>query len=834
MNEFSKQVIDFFKSLQNKLSLLFYPMVAAFTFLINYHLVAKELLATDAAPDAASQWLSLGGLFYISALIGLAIQLSKYISFRDLMKLGIGYLVYISASYFLVMTKNINHPKFKWDAWEKNGLLETGFLSTLIWILILAFAFKYLFRLVGIHRRSQRYLPEHESNHFILASLIGSFAVNDSKFLSYLGGNLQRFLTDQHLGAYLTLLALAVFMSSLAFIFLANASLNGLRDLKYNQSSINLVLASSALFALIFNYTLQLGVQEKVALLGYYLFPGATMFQITVIFCLVLLAYTVINQYFSASIVIIGLGTVISIANSIKMSMRNEPLLLTDFVWVKELHLVISFVDKHLFNYLILILVGVIVLAIVLRKKLVSGKIYSHWTKQVWVIAALGLLFLANFRALSQAKDYQIQQGVPVLSKLHNLIRVDYMGFAINARYKSVMYIWAKQLTNPIMDKPESYSPQAIKDLAVKYEALAEEINATRKENISDQTVIYVLSESLADPSRVPGVTLSMDVLPQIKAIQAQTTSGLMKSDGYGGGTANMEFQTLTGLPFYHFSPSVSTLYSEVVPKMSVFPSISHAFDASQRYVLHPSGAGNYNRLNIYRKLDFKDLVFLDGSKDSFQNISRQGVSVSDETVYQNILDRLDDQTGQFFSVITMQNHAPWSVGNPVEVTASGEGFTEKQNSDLTEYARLLTHTDTATKNFLEALKRVDQKVTVVFYGDHLPGFYPESTFTSQPESQYQTDYFIWSNWETESLDYPLLNSSDFTAALLAHTNSKVSPYYALLTKVLEEASVGTSIETPEQQAIIEDLKLIQYDITVGKGYIKSNEDFFTLPPTQK
>lgn len=137
-----------------------------------------------------------------------------------------------------------------------------------------------------------------------------------------------------------------------------------------------------------------------------------------------------------------------------------------------------------------------------------------------------------------------------------------------------------------------------------KYTKLAKKINQSRKENISDQTVIYLLSESFSDPNRVDGVTLSREVIPNIKQIKQTTTSGLMKSDGYGGGTANMEFQALTGLPFYNFSSSVSVLYTEVAPEMSIFPSLSSQFKSKNRLVLHPSGANNYGRKIFIKILD--------------------------------------------------------------------------------------------------------------------------------------------------------------------------------------------------------------------------------------
>ena len=39
-----------------------------------------------------------------------------------------------------------------------------------------------------------------------------------------------------------------------------------------------------------------------------------------------------------------------------------------------------------------------------------------------------------------------------------------------------------------------------------------------------------------------------------------------MISSGLGGGTANMEYMTLTGLPVSNFSPTIATPYTQVVP----------------------------------------------------------------------------------------------------------------------------------------------------------------------------------------------------------------------------------------------------------------------------
>ncbi|HFI0720989.1 TPA: sulfatase-like hydrolase/transferase, partial [Streptococcus suis] len=197
------------------------------------------------------------------------------------------------------------------------------------------------------------------------------------------------------------------------------------------------------------------------------------------------------------------------------------------------------------------------------------------------------------------------------------------------------------------------------------------------------------------------------------------------------------------------------------------------------------------------------------------------------DTTYKNILSRIDISKNQFFSVITIQNHSPWIVEDPNSVIASSEKLDEFQQNSLSSYVNMLKITDEETASFLHELQNIDKKITVVFYGDHLPGLYSNELFMENPDSQYQTDYFIWSNYETHKEDYPLVNSSDFTAALLKHTNAKVTPYQALLTDILDNASVDKIELNNDEQQIANDLKLLQYDLTIGKGFLKQYPEFF-------
>ena len=57
------------------------------------------------------------------------------------------------------------------------------------------------------------------------------------------------------------------------------------------------------------------------------------------------------------------------------------------------------------------------------------------------------------------------------------------------------------------MEKPADYSQAKMAELANKYNAVAQKLNQTRTNNWHDQSIIFSLSESFADPNRVPGVS---------------------------------------------------------------------------------------------------------------------------------------------------------------------------------------------------------------------------------------------------------------------------------------------------------------------------------------
>ena len=811
-------------------------LFALFMFFINFFLVNYSILdkIVNNGSKIAENIRILSFVLYIISVLAVSLYTSRILSRKFLLKLGIGYGIYAVTSYAIVVTRNLNNEGFKLFDLINNNFIQFNFLLTVLGMILIVYGFKYLMKLPYFNRYFRIEALDKVGNIYPLCLFLASFAANDFLLIDYILERNQVVITNNinstAFQQYLLHSGGSIVITLTAFGVLSFIYFKGMSDARHNQASFSLVILTSSILSLIFNYTLQYGVKGDDRLLERYIFPGATLFQILSLFIVFILIYLSINRYLLPTFLIISLGIILSLANGIKQGMRSEPLLVTDFVWLQEPKLILSFVSKSAIILCISFLVTITVVYYLLRKRILVEKLVVKKRFRYSMISFLLIVSLSVFVVFKNEKNGKITEGIPVLSTVNNWEDITWMGFSVNARYKSLMYVWIKQLSKTLMEKPDDYSKDRISEIAKKYERRALEINKDRFEDIHDQTIIYVLSESFANPNRLPEVHLSENVIPNIESIKEKNTGGLMISNGYGGGTANMEFQTLTGLPFDNYSSATSVLYTEAVPNMKVFPTISNHFDSKNRIVIHPSGANNYNRKNIYKQLGFNKLIFSSDSNRQLQNVQYEGVSVSDETVYNNVLSNLNASESQFFSVITMQNHAPWSDPQPENVTATGDGLNDEENENLTSYARLLTHTDKSTMEFLEKLKNIDKKITVVFYGDHLPGLYPPSIFANNPSLQYETDYFIWSNFQEKKINYNFVGASDFIAELFEHTNSKVSPYYALLTDVLSTKSTSENKELTDEQAIAqEELRLIQYDISLGNAYIKKHKKFFKI-----
>ena len=434
-----------------------------------------------------------------------------------------------------------------------------------------------------------------------------------------------------------------------------------------------------------------------------------------------------------------------------------------------------------------------------------------------------------------------------------------------DAQRNGPVVAFVRQLNPKVMDEPEGYSEETMREVAARYADAADTMNKTRTEYLDESTVIFVLNESFSDPSRVPGIELNQEATPEVDAIREQTTGGLMLSSGYGGGTANLEYMSLTGMSMANFNSSLTSPYQQLVPSQRWTTSVNQMWgDAENSLGFHPYEPSMYSRATNYRKFGFSHFYTLEGDDViAHRDTIDKSPYVSDAATYRSVLDEVGStDANQFISVITMQNHMPyndWYSDNEFTVTNTdgAEPLGEDETREIETYAKGVSLSDKATAEFLDELDAIDKPITVVFYGDHLPGIY--STAGEDQNNSlalHLTDYFIWSNkasssqgTKNENSDYTSPNY--FIAQAAEHMNAKVSPFLAFLTQMHEHVSameppVVNNIQgwsrIPEGQPIyldadgnpmvesemdaatrqlLDDYKLIQYDVTAGDGYLK-------------
>lgn len=586
------------------------------------------------------------------------------------------------------------------------------------------------------------------------------------------------------------------------------------------------------------------------------------------------------NRFWVATPIFLAVTFIVAVIEHFKVSIRYEAILPSDLNFLKaDAGNLMSFMPSGA-QWTILIAVAAFAAFVALfvflnRLDARHGRLFRGSDKQSRSVNAIARLLLILLPGLFFTLYSMQVSTVGSWAKGFATVMGDKPSMwdsVYDAQRNGPLVAFTRQLNPKVMVKPDDYSEETMKQVAARYEKAAKKINAKRSANMTDSTVIYVLSESLSDPSRVPGLKVNKDSMPKIREIKQNTTSGLMLSSGYGGGTANLEYMGLSGLSMANFDSSLTSPYQQLVPSEHWTPTINQMWGAAKNSIgLHPYESSMYSRATNYKKFGFSHFYTLTGPDViSHQDKIDDSPYVSDEATYQSTLEEVrKTKSNQFLQVITMQNHMPyhdWYKHNDFKASSTtGKPLKDDEKESIETYQKGASLTDGATAGFLSELDKLDKPVTVVFYGDHLPGIYSSASADDDNSlALHQTDYFIWSNkasgTQGNKIDNADYSSPNFFVAQAAeHMDAKVSPYLAFLTEMHSKISameppVVNNIQgwdrIPEGQNIylnakgepmaeedfdaetkqlLADYKLIQYDITTGKNYLKDTS-FMDLP----
>lgn len=518
-------------------------------------------------------------------------------------------------------------------------------------------------------------------------------------------------------------------------------------------------------------------------------------------------------------LVIVGVG----VANFLKMKYRMEPIYPDDLKMVIEFGMIRDLVGTGIFLlFLALLMLGLLLLIFSLKKSLHLKKWQQGLRGVIFILTSLLLIYIGGFNQqnnlLRKAYD-KTALWIPYSQKM-NYYNTGFMGgFLYNLPVEA-------------MAQPKAYSAANVKKITEKYQV------TTEPKETEHPNIVYVMSESFSDPSRLKGLDiLGGDPLQAYREVADQTTSGQMLSQNYGGGTANIEFEALTGFSMELFNAQMTTPYTMLVPEFQTFPSLVTTLQQRgyQTTAIHPYNTSMYKRKDVYQTFGFDQ--FLDEDSMKHTATLENNPYISDQAAYQEIMDQLKKNSQpQFLHLVTMQTHMPYeNKYSELPYLAKGDN-----SSAVRSYLQDIAYSSEALKEFLQALDKLPQRTLVVFWGDHLPGIYSEAI---QAENQgyrlHETEFLMYDNQHQLNNQRIVTSPVYFAADLFQQGRLPMTGFQNLLMslqKVLPAFEKGMYYQngtwskevklTKEQAKIYQEYQMIQYDITTGKQF-SLKENFF-------
>ncbi|WP_182377160.1 LTA synthase family protein [Nocardioides sp. WS12] len=563
---------------------------------------------------------------------------------------------------------------------------------------------------------------------------------------------------------------------------------------------------------------------------------GAFYLDTLVIWILIGFLWAVLGRLWWSIGLVMALALAVGIGNLVKIQIREEPVYPSDLDFVRQPEFLTSMVSPVFLVVALALIVGVFVAAVRIGRRM-SVRYPRPRLRSLpreHALLVLGLrLGVGVMAALLLMQTTQFNQPGNVWRGLYELRGNDWRYWSQKTNYRSNGFVGGFLFNMPVsaMAKPQGYDEAEMARIADRYTALSKDLNAERTGSLDDVNIVLVLSESFTDPTELKGFDLERDPIPRTRALMQDTTSGHMLAQMYGGGTANMEFETLTGQSLGLFRPQMLSPYQMLVPGKANYPSAvgwfkSHGHDA---IAVHPYRVGMYKREQVYERFGFESFIHdtTIGETDTIDD----NPFISDKAAFDEVLTQIDDHDNPLLvNLVTMQNHIPvdHNYDDPIKVHGAGDN-----GKKIGQYARGLEHTDEALAAFLEKLTTSPEKTIVLFYGDHLPGIYGSKVKNDNAGlSLYRTPFLIWSNEPGRNVarQVPTTSPSFFLPLLYDVANAPMPPYLTLLDQVHQHVPAiqqGRLLDTsgepikeseldPEAAQLLADLRLVQFDFSIG------------------
>ena len=367
-------------------------------------------------------------------------------------------------------------------------------------------------------------------------------------------------------------------------------------------------------------------------------------------------------------------------------------------------------------------------------------------------------------------------------------------------------YCFTASVFNTGISEPAGYSKETME--AINKDG-ALNVSETSLSDENKPNILFVQLESYFDPTEVEWLQFSEDPIPNLRKLYSEYSSGYFKVPSVGAGTANTEFEVLTGMSMRFFGPGEYPY--KTYAKTKIIESAASSLEklGYGAEALHNNTGNFYSRAQVYNHMGFDHYT----SKE-FMNVLQTTPKgwATDDILVPHILESMDTTKQQdFVMTISVQGHGDYpteKVLDDPEIIVSGVEDEGKRHA-WEYYVNEVHEMDKFAGQLIEALKKRGEPTVVVFYGDHLPTMGLEAK-DMKSKYLYNTNYVIWDNIGLEKKD------GNYAA-------------YQIMAEVFDRLDIHTGTffnyhqQRKDTKNYLADLELLQYDVLYGNQYVYEN-----------
>ena len=519
--------------------------------------------------------------------------------------------------------------------------------------------------------------------------------------------------------------------------------------------------------------------------------PIVYLYNASIIFFTLLFALFLRKRIFGM-VCISTVWLVCGIANFVVLGYRVTPFAAIDFLMVRD---VISMIDVYFRPWQLVMLaiffVALIIGLVILFKKTPRVEGSKHIKRYIFACMFVWVLLFSFTK----------------LNVKYNVISDDFANLGMAYKDYGFAYCFTNSIIDNGISKPVEYEKSSVKK--IKRELI--EVPDPEKEPRVKPNIIVIQLESFFDPKPVKHLALSADPVPNFTRFKSQYPSGYLTVPALGAGTANSEFEVLTGIKSSYFGAGEYP-YKTTVNKVPCVGMCSLLHDQGYGcYAIHNNTAAFYDRQHVYDEMGFDAFI----SSEYMYDVDHTPTGwIKDKTLVGDIMDCLDQTDGvDFVFTISVQGHGKYpdtksETKNHVDLTYDYSeiplAYHYNVENAFQYYVNQIYEMDEMIGDLKEKLDARKEPYVLVLYGDHLPSL--DIGEDQLPSTLFQTEYVMVNNIGLT------LRDKDIAAHELSNRLFEGLGYPMSFTQKAHVLYSGEELD--------EKLEMLSYDMLFGDDYL--------------